>query len=160
MEEYLREPCPWRIVDDSGGAFAMGAIAGGMFQAFKGFRNAPSGMNKRLLGSVMAIKQRSPIIAGNFAVWGGMFSTIDCTLVHIRKKEDPWNSIMSGTLTGGILAARSGATAMITSAIFGGIILALIEGVGIMMTRISAEHFQPVPIDPSQLGPPPQNHPS
>ncbi|KAK0182396.1 hypothetical protein PV327_000540 [Microctonus hyperodae] len=160
MEEYSREPCPWRIVDDSGGAFAMGAIAGGMFQAFKGFRNAPSGMNRRLLGSVMAIKQRSPIIAGNFAVWGGMFSTIDCTLVHIRKKEDPWNSIMSGTLTGGILAARNGVPAMIGSAIFGGLILALIEGVGIMMTRMSAEHFQPVAIDPSQLGPPPQNHAS
>lgn len=56
----------------------------------------------------MAIKTRSPIIAGNFAVWGGMFSTIDCTLVHFRKKEDPWNSIISGAATGGILAARNG----------------------------------------------------
>ncbi|KAK0087531.1 hypothetical protein PV325_000781 [Microctonus aethiopoides] len=160
MEEYTREPCPWRIVDDSGGAFAMGAIAGGMFQAFKGFRNAPSGINKRLLGSVMAIKQRSPIIAGNFAVWGGLFSTIDCTCIHIRKKEDPWNSIISGSLTGGILAARSGVPAIISGAIVGGIILALIEGVGIMMTRLSAETFQPVPIDPSQLGPPPPIHQS
>lgn len=60
------------------------------------------------LGSLAAIKQRSPIIAGNFAVWGGMFSTIDCTLVHFRKKEDPWNSIISGAATGGILAARNG----------------------------------------------------
>lgn len=60
------------------------------------------------MGSLAAIKQRSPIIAGNFAVWGGMFSTIDCTLVHIRKKEDPWNSIISGAATGGILAARNG----------------------------------------------------
>lgn len=60
------------------------------------------------LGSVAAIKQRSPIIAGNFAVWGGMFSTIDCTLVYFRKKEDPWNSIISGAATGGILAARNG----------------------------------------------------
>lgn len=48
------------------------------------------------------------MIAGNFAVWGGMFSTIDCTLVHFRKKEDPWNSIISGFTTGGILAARNG----------------------------------------------------
>lgn len=44
---------------------------------------------------------------GNFAVWGGLFSTIDCGLVAIRKKEDPWNSITSGALTGGILAIRS-----------------------------------------------------
>jgi import inner membrane translocase subunit TIM17 len=36
-----------------------------------------------------------------------MFSTIDCTLVYFRQKEDPWNSIISGFATGGILAARS-----------------------------------------------------
>uniref|UniRef100_A0A493TKH0 Translocase of inner mitochondrial membrane 17B n=1 Tax=Anas platyrhynchos platyrhynchos TaxID=8840 RepID=A0A493TKH0_ANAPP len=41
MEEYAREPCPWRIVDDCGGAFTMGVIGGGVFQALKGFRNAP-----------------------------------------------------------------------------------------------------------------------
>lgn len=57
---------------------------------------------------MIAIKTRSPVIAGNFAIWGGMFSTIDCTLVHFRKKEDPWNSIISGAATGGILAARNG----------------------------------------------------
>lgn len=33
---------PWRIVDDCGGAFTMGAIGGGVFQSIKGFRNAPA----------------------------------------------------------------------------------------------------------------------
>jgi import inner membrane translocase subunit TIM17 len=28
MEEYAREPCPWRIIDDCGGAFSMGLIGG------------------------------------------------------------------------------------------------------------------------------------
>uniref|UniRef100_A0A8W7JGG6 Mitochondrial import inner membrane translocase subunit TIM17 n=1 Tax=Anopheles albimanus TaxID=7167 RepID=A0A8W7JGG6_ANOAL len=159
MEEYAREPCPYRIVDDCGGAFAMGCIGGGVFQAIKGFRNAPSGFNRRLLGSLAAIKSRSPIIAGNFAVWGGMFSTIDCTLVHFRKKEDPWNSIISGAATGGILAARNGVPAMVGSAVIGGVLLALIEGVGIMFTRISAEQFRnpaPPTEDPSALGDPGQ----
>lgn len=102
-----------------------------------------------------AIKQRSPIIAGNFAVWGGMFSTIDCALIHIRKKEDPWNSIISGAATGGILAARNGLPAMAGSAFIGGVLLALIEGVGILFTRLSAEQFQPqMPSleDPAELG--------
>lgn len=49
MEEYAREPCPYRIVDDCGGAFAMGCIGGGVFQAIKGFRNAPSGFNRRMV---------------------------------------------------------------------------------------------------------------
>uniref|UniRef100_A0A2K6G3B1 Mitochondrial import inner membrane translocase subunit TIM17 n=1 Tax=Propithecus coquereli TaxID=379532 RepID=A0A2K6G3B1_PROCO len=44
MEEYAPEPCPWRIVDDCGGAFTMGVIGGGVFQAIKGFRNAPVGI--------------------------------------------------------------------------------------------------------------------
>lgn len=158
MEEYAREPCPYRIVDDCGGAFAMGCIGGGVFQAIKGFRNAPSGFNRRVIGSLSAIKARSPVIAGNFAVWGGMFSTIDCTLVHFRKKEDPWNSIISGAATGGILA-RNGIPAMAGSAIIGGVLLALIEGVGILFTRLSAEQFRnPVPPveDPAVLGDPSQ----
>jgi len=145
MEEYTREPCPWRIVDDCGGAFTMGLIGGGVFQSIKGFRNAPSGFSRRMVGSMTAIKQRSPIIAGNFAVWGGMFSTIDCALIHVRKKEDPWNSIISGAATGGILAARNGLSAMAGSAFIGGVLLALIEGVGILFTRLSAEQFQPQP---------------
>ena len=161
MEEYSREPCPWRIVDDCGGAFTMGAIGGAVFQSIKGFRNAPSGMNKRLMGSLMAVKQRSPILAGNFAIWGGMFSTIDCTLVHFRKKEDPWNSIISGAATGGILAARNGLPAMAGSAVIGGVLLALIEGIGILFTRLTADQFKPPTLnvdDPSQLGPPQEGH--
>ncbi|CAG0915273.1 unnamed protein product [Notodromas monacha] len=135
---------PWRIVDDCGGAFAMGAIGGSVFQIFRGFRNAPSGMNRRLLGSLLAVKERAPIIGGSFAIWGGMFTTLDCSLAHLRGKEDPWNSIMSGAATGGILAARNGPAAMAGSAVIGGVLLALIEGIGIMFTRMSAEQFKPM----------------
>lgn len=88
-----------------------------------------------------------------------MFSTIDCTLVHFRQKEDPWNSIISGAATGGILAARNGVAAMAGSAVIGGVLLALIEGVGILFTRLSAEQFKnpaPPTEDPSVLGDPGQ----
>ena len=43
---------------------------------------------------------------GNFGVWGGLFSTFDCTLIYIRGKEDPWSSIASGAITSGLLTAR------------------------------------------------------
>lgn len=52
-----------------------------------------------------------------------------------QKQEDPWNSIMSGAATGGILAARAGPKAMASAAVVGGIILALIEGMGIWMNN-------------------------
>uniref|UniRef100_A0A8I3WKC1 Translocase of inner mitochondrial membrane 17B n=1 Tax=Callithrix jacchus TaxID=9483 RepID=A0A8I3WKC1_CALJA len=160
-------PSPWRIVDDCGGAFTMGVIGGGVFQAIKGFRNAPVGIRHRLRGSANAVRIRAPQIGGSFAVWGGLFSTIDCGLVRLRGKEDPWNSITSGALTGAVLAARSGPLAMMGSAMMGGILLALIEGVGILLTRYTAQQFRNAPPfleDPSQLPPkdgtPPPGYPS
>lgn len=119
----------------------MGTIGGSVFQSIKGFRNSPTGFNKRLAGSWVAIKTRAPIIGGGFAVWGGLFSTIDCTLIHFRQKEDPYNSIASGALTGAILAARKGVGSMAGSALIGGLLLAMIEGVGIMFTRMNAPSY-------------------
>ena len=49
---------------------------------------------------------RSFVLLGNFGVWGCLFSTFDCSLTAIRRKEDPWNSIISGAATGGVLALR------------------------------------------------------
>ncbi|KAG9509656.1 Transmembrane GTPase Marf, partial [Fragariocoptes setiger] len=135
---------PWRIIDDCGGAFTMGAIGGSVFQSIKGFRNSPTGLSRRLLGSWMAVKTRAPVIGGSFAVWGGLFSSIDCSLMYIRQKEDPYNSIASGALTGAILAVRKGVGSMIGSAVVGGVLLALIEGVGIMFTRHGAQDFQEI----------------
>ncbi|KAG9493190.1 mitochondrial import inner membrane translocase subunit Tim17-A [Eleutherodactylus coqui] len=156
MEEYTREPCPWRIVDDCGGAFTMGIIGGGIFQAIKGFRNSPQGVKHRMKGSFFAIRTRAPQLGGSFAVWGGLFSMIDCSMVKIRGKEDPWNSITSGAMTGAILAARNGPVAMVGSAAMGGILLALIEGAGILLTRFASSQFvngPPLPEDSSQLSP-------
>lgn len=108
----------------------------------KGFRNAPQGLGRRVAGSVAAIKTKSPVIGGSFAAWGAVFSIVDCSLVHFRQKEDPWNSIVSGAVTGGILASRNGAAAMAGSAIIGGVLLSMIEGLGIFFTRFAAEQFR------------------
>lgn len=62
-------------------------------------------------------------MGGSFAVWGGLFASFDCSLVYLRQKEDHWNSIASGALTGGFLSARLGPNAALRSAVFGGVIL-------------------------------------
>jgi len=129
-----REPCPWRIVDDVGGAFCMGAIGGGIWHTVKGARMAPAGARRQ--GAISAVQARSPVLGGQFAVWGGIFACCDCTLTAIRQKEDPWNSIASGAATGGVLAARAGPRAMASAAVVGGVLLALIEGMGIMYVSI------------------------
>ncbi len=139
--DHARDPCPWRILEDCGTAFAMGAIGGSIWHGIKGYRNAPRG--ERLLGSILAVKQRAPILGGNFGVWGATFSTFDCALIALRRREDPWNSICSGALTGGVLAARGGPGASVRSAIVGGILLSLIEGMGIVLNRLFAEEYRP-----------------
>lgn len=135
-----REPCPWRIVDDVGGAFCMGCIGGGIWHSIKGYRMAPK--LAKFHGSVAAVTARSPVLGGQFAVWGGLFACCDCSLTALRQKEDPWNSIISGAVTGGVLAARAGPQQMASAALVGGVLLALIEGMGIMFSRMMAP---PVP---------------
>jgi import inner membrane translocase subunit TIM17 len=114
----------------------MGNIGGGLFHAIKGARMAPAGA--RLAGSLSSVQARAPVLGGQFAVWGGLFACCDCSLTAIRQKEDPWNSIASGAATGGILAARAGPRAMAGAAVVGGVLLALIEGMGIMFTKTFA----------------------
>jgi Tim17/Tim22/Tim23/Pmp24 family len=71
-----------------------------------------------------------------------LFSTFDCALQAVRGKEDPINAIASGAITGGVLAIRSGPRAAGKSALVGGVLLALIEGMGIMLTRAMAHSNQ------------------
>lgn len=144
-----REPCPWRIIDDVGGAFAMGSIGGSAFHVIKGSWNSTKGA--RLTGAMNAVSSRAPILGGQFAVWGGIFACCDCSLTAIRQKEDPWNSIVSGAATGGILAARAGPKAMTQAAVVGGVLLAMIEGMGIMFTKMMSPQL-PSPEEMAAMG--------
>ncbi|GMF73259.1 unnamed protein product [Aspergillus oryzae] len=113
--DHSRDPCPWVALSDFGGAFCMGV-------------------------SLTAIKARAPVLGGNFGVWGGMFSTFDCAIKGIRKKEDPYNAIIAGFFTGGALAVRGGVKAARNSAIMCAVFLAVIEGVGIGFQRMMADN--------------------
>lgn len=66
-------------------------------------------------------------------------------------KEDPWNAIIAGATTGGVLAARAGPKAMASAAAVGGVLLALIEGMGIMFTKMTSPGL-PTPEDYAAAG--------
>ncbi|TKV95541.1 hypothetical protein SEVIR_9G370400v4 [Setaria viridis] len=142
--ETSREPCPDRILDDVGGAFGMGAVGGSVYHFLKGLYNSPKG--HRLAGGATSARMLAPRLGGSFAVWGGLFSTFDCAFVYVREREDPWNSIAAGAATGGLLAMRQGLMASARSAVFGGALLALIEGAGIMLNRVLV-----VPLPPEDM---------
>ncbi|KAI8806267.1 Tim17/Tim22/Tim23/Pmp24 family-domain-containing protein [Cladochytrium replicatum] len=160
MPDHTRDPCPYSVVNDFGYGFVLGGVGGTFWHGYKGYRHSPRG--ERLVGMVTSIKARAPVIGGNFAVWSGVFNAGDCLLAHVRGKEDSWNSIMSGAMTGGVLAARSGTRAMIISAVFGGAFLAIMEGVVMAMNRWSAQaQFKPVaPEIPGLSAAPPPPPPS
>lgn len=103
-----------------------------------------SAQGSRLPGAVAAIKARAPVLGGNFGIWGTMFSTYDCTVKGIRQKEDYWNSIIAGFMTGGSLAIRAGPKTALGSGIMCGILLGCFEGVGALIQRFTAESHKPV----------------
>ena len=121
----------------------MGLIGGGVFNAISGVRNAPTGISRRLMGGVIRVKERAPILGGQFAAWGICFSSFDCTFAYLRQKEDPWNSIMSGAGAGAVMVARQGAKTMAGSALVGGVLLGLIEGMGILMSNFAGQQYRP-----------------
>lgn len=122
----------------------MGAVGGAAFHFLKGVYNSPKG--EQLIGGSQAVRMNAPRVGGSFAVWGGLFSTFDCTMVYLRQKEDPWNSIIAGAATGGFLQMRQGLGAASRSAVFGGVLLALIEGAGIMLNKVMSapQNFPPM----------------
>lgn len=83
---------PYRIFDDLGSAFGMGLIGGSIFHSFSAYRNAAA--NQKMRNILKEVRLRSPVTGGQFAAWGGMFSTIDCTLVAIRKKVSLENFVI------------------------------------------------------------------
>lgn len=123
-----------------------------------------SRQGERFAGALSAVKAHAPIVAGNFGVWGGLLSTFECAARGLRQKEDSWNPIISGFMTGGCLAVRSaflyvlfddyptysgvvcilaGPKAALQSAIACGILLGVFEGVGIVMGRFFSEGQRP-----------------
>lgn len=133
----LRElPCPFRIIDDFGGAFSMGCFAGCLVYFVRGMWYSPR--KERLFGGVMLLKKRAPVLGGSFAMWGGLFSLTDCILIHLRKKEDYLNPIAAGFVAGGLLAIRAGSRIAFRNAIFGGLILGCIQMVEIIMIKWQA----------------------
>lgn len=85
----------------------------------------------------MHVRNRAPFLGGSFAMWGGVFSSMDCLLIYYRQKDDPWNAVAAGFITGGVLAIRGGMSVAFKNAFIGGVILLLIEGVSTVVTSVA-----------------------
>jgi len=100
----------------------------------KGAWNAPK--RQRMFSGLTHLRNRAPIMGGTFGLWGGIFSSVDCLLIYYRQKDDPFNAVAAGFVTGGVLAIRGGLAPAFRQAMLGGIILCVIEAVGTLMGAI------------------------
>ncbi|KAG9083255.1 translocase of the inner membrane, partial [Ceratobasidium sp. 392] len=133
---------PYVILNDTGGAFAMGAIGGAIWHGVKGARNSPKG--HRIEGMATSIKARAPVIAGNIAAWGGLLSAFNCAALHYRQVEDGWNAVFAGSASGGCLSVRSGPRGALGAAVVGGTIMGVFEGVSVVINRLMVDGNRPV----------------
>ena len=88
------------------------------------------------MGGLTHIRNRAPLLGGSFAMWGGVYTSMDCLMIFYRGKDDPFNAIMAGFVTGGVLAIRGGLNLAFKQAVMGGVILGLIEGVSTVFTTM------------------------
>ena len=56
------QPCPYRIIDDFGGAFSMGCFAGCIAYFVRGMWFSPK--RERFYGGILLLKRRAPVLGG------------------------------------------------------------------------------------------------
>ncbi|MES1916934.1 MAG: hypothetical protein MHM6MM_008702 [Cercozoa sp. M6MM] len=127
-------PCPDRIVDDLGSAFAMGCIGGSVMHTVRTWRDAPR--RSRLKHVLQNVSQRAPTIGSGFAMWGGLYAVWQCALSKFRRKDDKINSVLAGGLTSFVLAIGTGNS--VRQGLFGLVFIGIIEGLSVL----ASDYFQ------------------
>ena len=132
---WVGELCPVRGAGAVVVGGAMGFVFGLMFAGMSmstpphlepfsgalaaGGPNAPEPPKVPLLRQVkdglIDLKSRGVSTGKNFALVGGVYSTIECFLEQLRGRKDVTNAALSGFATGAVLTARAGPTAMAVS---------------------------------------------
>lgn len=93
----------------------------------------------KVRGFFDGVRTRGPVLGGQFAVWGSLFAAFDCSITHVRGKENWINSVAAGAFTSGVLAIRGGLKPFLLNAMVGGFMLGVIEGLG----HVLGQAFKP-----------------
>ncbi|KAI8826797.1 mitochondrial import inner membrane translocase subunit tim22 [Fimicolochytrium jonesii] len=115
--QAFMESCPAKVVLSGGAGFALGG-AFGMFMSSvdwgmntEEFQKLSTREQLKLTAKDMGAKSFSS--AKNFAVVGAVFAGTECVIEGYRAKNDIWNGVSAGCITGGVLAAKAGPQAVV-----------------------------------------------
>ncbi|KAL2536550.1 Mitochondrial import inner membrane translocase subunit TIM17-2 [Forsythia ovata] len=123
--ETSLETCSDISLDDMGAVLASSAVIGSTFQFFKGIYNSPKG--QRLISGTQAVRRNGLRSGGIYAVWFGLSYAMECSIVHVRQKEDNWNFIFSSAAAAGFLQMRKGLGPASRWSLLGGVFGALVS---------------------------------
>ncbi|CCX10481.1 Tim17/Tim22/Tim23/Pmp24 family-domain-containing protein [Pyronema domesticum] len=115
--QMAMESCPAKLVLSGGAGFALGGVFG-LFMASMSYDTPMSGSGAQTITSLPLKQQlkegfkdmgkRSWSSAKNFGMVGAIFSGTECCIEGFRAKNDLYNGVAAGCLTGGALAASAG----------------------------------------------------
>ncbi|KAI8833053.1 mitochondrial inner membrane translocase subunit Tim17/Tim22/Tim23/peroxisomal protein PMP24 [Chytridium lagenaria] len=114
--QSLMESCPVK----SGAALGGGFVLGGLFGMF--MSSVDYGHNEEYLKlstkeqmkiTVRDMATKSYSSAKNFAVVGAIFAGTECVIESYRAKNDIYNGVAAGCLTGAALSAKAGPKVML-----------------------------------------------
>nr|UJH94614.1 Tim22 [Starmerella bombicola] len=120
------QSCPGKTVAAGVMGFGLGGIFG-IFMSSMSYDTA-MGVTEAARISHLPFKQqmkmqfsdmfkRSYSSARNFGKVGGIYSGVECCVESLRAKDDMYNSIGAGAITGGALAIKGGPTGMAIGAV-------------------------------------------
>jgi import inner membrane translocase subunit TIM22 len=113
--QSLFESCPAKTMISGGAGFALGGVFG-LFMASMSYDTPMSGgtpssslpLRQQLKHGFKDMGVRSWSSAKNFGIVGAIFSGTECCIEGFRAKNDIYNGIAAGCITGGVLASSAG----------------------------------------------------
>ena len=134
--DHTRDPCPIVILNDFGGAFAMGVIGGCVWHGIK--VSEIHLMVKEDMVPFQQLKLELQLLEV-ILVFGVVYFLLLIVLLKPLEKRRCLECSYSWVFTGGALAIRGGWKHTRNSAITCACLLGVFEGVGMMMQRLQAQ---------------------
>jgi import inner membrane translocase subunit TIM22 len=106
------ESCPAKTVISGVAGFALGGVFGLVISSLDASASVPDptkpepSTREQVRNVFKDMGKRSFSTAKNFAVVAAIYSGVECTIEGYRAKNDLYNSMSAGCVTGSILAAR------------------------------------------------------
>jgi len=79
--DFARDPCPWRLIEDMGGAYSMGLAGGAIWSSGK------SVVRREFQYIARNVRTNAPRTAAGFAVWECVLNLLSNLIVWLSRRR-------------------------------------------------------------------------